>query len=314
MQIHSLPLFFIAKATQGLNAMAFPLYISTIALWIDSHYTALATAIFNASFAAGSGVGAWIAGKLVPSLGWRAFSYAIGGMVVLLAVPVLLFTRDKPRALSDAAPTRSSEGYGTIIRQPVTWLLVLALLANTWVTQAITVDMSVYAQGSGYTYGQTGDLMLAISVVTVLSSILAGAVSDFLAARSLRPIRSRSLVMGTGYVLSAAAAALLPAAGSLGYMPLAVASCAMMFGASWAAGVFWALPSAVYTPEEQVAGTAFCSGASNLPNPVAPMVVGVLLGTHGHWTTAWMTCAAASAASLLIPRQSMQKSNQGTLR
>lgn len=101
-------------------------------------------------------------------------------------------------------------------------------------------------------------------------------------------------------------------------MPLAVASCAMMFGASWAAGVFWALPSAVYTPEEQVAGTAFCSGASNLPNPVAPMVVGVLLGTHGHWTAAWMTCAAASAASLLasllIPRQSMLKSNQGTLR
>ena len=105
----------------------------------------------------------------------------------------------------------------------------------------------------------------------------------------------------------AAAAAVLPAAGAAGYLPLAAASCAMMFGASWAAGVFWALPSQVYSSEEQVAGTAFCSGATNVPNPIAPMVVGVMLGTHGHWTAAWMTCAAVSAvsllASLLLSRQ-----------
>lgn len=299
----SLPLFFFCKAAQGLNAMAFPLYISTITLWIDRRYAALSTAIFNGSFAAGSGVGAWIAGLLVPALGWRASFYAIGVMVAVLAVPVLLFTRDKPRSpepeeAAAAVPPRSG-GYVSILRQPVTWLLVLALLANTWVTQAITVDMSVYAGGIGYSYGETGNLMLMISVITVVSSILAGAVSDFLAARTARKVRSRSLVMGAGYVLSMAGAALLPFAAPMGYLPLALSSCAMMFGASWAAGVFWALPSQVYRPEEQVAGTAFCSGASNIPNPIAPMVVGVLLGTQGHWTAAWMTCAAASALSLL---------------
>lgn len=296
----SLPVFFLCKAAQGLNAMAFPLYISTITMWIQPRYAALSTAIFNGSFSAGSGVGAWIAGLLVPALGWRASFYAIGMMVAVLAVPVLLFTRDKPRAPQpeQAAPKRSG-GYASILRQPVTWLLVLALLANTWVTQAITVDMSVYAQGIGYSYEKTGSLMLIISVITVVSSILAGGVSDFFAARTERKVRSRSLVMGAGYVLSAAGAALLPFAAPMGYLPLALASCAMMFGASWAAGVFWALPSQVYRPEDHVAGTAFCSGASNIPNPIAPMVVGVMLGTQGHWTAAWMTCAAASAASLL---------------
>ena len=138
-----------------------------------------------------------------------------------------------------------------------------------------------------------------ISVITVVSSILAGGVSDFLADRTVRKVRSRSLVMGAGYVLSAVGAALLPFAAPAGYLPLLLSSCAMMFGASWAAGVFWALPSQLYRPEDNVAGTAFCSGASNIPNPIAPMVVGVMLGTQGYWTAAWMTCAAASAISLL---------------
>lgn len=299
-EIHSLPVFFICKAAQGLNAMAFPLYISTITMWIDSRYAALSTAIFNGSFAAGSGVGAWIAGILVPSLGWKASFYAIGVMVAALAVPVLLFTRDKPHAVQpEQSDHRQQGGYASILRQSVTWLLVLALLANTWVTQAITVDMSVYANTIGYSYGETGSLMLIISVITVVSSILAGAVSDFFAARTAKKVRSRSLVMGAGYLLSAVGAALLPAMAPMGYLPLALASCAMMFGASWACGVFWALPSQVYRPEDNVAGTAFCSGASNIPNPIAPMVVGVLLGTQGHWTAAWMTCAAASAISLL---------------
>lgn len=299
--LESLPVFFACKAAQGLNAMAFPLYISTITMWIDRRYAALSTAIFNGSFAAGSGVGAWVAGLLVPALGWRASFYAIGVMVAVLAVPVLLFTRDKPPAPAQetTTPVRQSGGYGSILRQPVTWLLVLALLANTWVTQAITVDMSVYASSIGYSYGETGSLMLVISVITVVSSILAGGVSDFLADRTVRKVRSRSLVMGAGYVLSAVGAALLPFAAPAGYLPLLLSSCAMMFGASWAAGVFWALPSQLYRPEDNVAGTAFCSGASNIPNPIAPMVVGVMLGTQGYWTAAWMTCAAASAISLL---------------
>lgn len=300
-ELHSLPVFFLCKAAQGLNAMAFPLYISTITMWIQSRYAALSTAIFNGSFAAGSGVGAWIAGLLVPALGWRASFYAIGVMVAVLAVPVLLFTQDKPRVpqTEQTEAARQRGGYAAILRQPVTWLLVLALLANTWVTQAITVDMSVYAQSIGYSYEKTGSLMLIISVITVVSSILAGGVSDFFAARTEKKVRSRSLVMGAGYLLSAVGAALLPAAAPMGFVPLALSSCAMMFGASWACGVFWALPSQVYQPEDHVAGTAFCSGAANVPNPIAPMVVGVLLGTQGHWTAAWMTCAAASAASLL---------------
>lgn len=296
-----IPLLFVFKGMQGFNAMAFPLYISTITLWMDERYTALATAVFNGSFVAGSGVGAWIAGKIVPALGWQASFFSVGGICLLFAIPALLITRDRKENISETAVQKGEKEkvYSSIIRQPVTWMLVFALIANTWVSQAVTVDMSVYANGIGYTYGQTGNLMLAISVVTVISSVLAGGVSDWFAVRAKSRLRSRCMVMGAGYGLSMIAAAVLPKAAALGFFSLSVTACAMMFGASWAAGVFWALPVEVYSREDNVAGTAFCSGASNIPNPIAPMVVGVMLGSNGHWMEGWMTCAAVSAMSLL---------------
>lgn len=159
--------------------------------------------------------------------------------------------------------------------------------------------MSVYANIIGYSYGQTGNLMLAISFVTVISSIMAGGVSDWFAMRAKNKVKSRSMIMATGYGLSTMAAVLLPNASAIGFLPLALVSCAMMFGVSWAAGVFWALPIEVYTEDDNIPGTAFCSGAANIPNPIAPMVVGVLLGSNGHWTAGWLTCALVSVLSLL---------------
>ncbi len=307
-----LPALFVLKGMQGLNSMAFPLYISTITLWRCERYAGLATAIFNGSFAAGSGIGSWIAGKIVPAFGWEASFYVVGGICLALAIPAMLITRDKPYTEIVRTEQAANSGtYAAIIRQPVTWLLVAALIANTWVTQAITVDMSVFASNMNYASGQIGNLMLAISFMTVFSSILAGGVSDWAACKSRNSVKTRSLIMASGYALSAVGAAILPFAAGVGYVPMLLSSCMMMFGASWACGVFWALPVEVYSDEDNVSGTAFCSGASNIPNPIATMVVGVLLGSNGHWTAGWMTCAVVSvfsmAASVLLSKSCKKK-------
>lgn len=300
-RLHWVPMLFVLKGMQGLNSMAFPLYISTITLWMSERYVALATAIFNGSFVAGSGVGSWISGKIIPAFGWEASFFVVGAICLVFAIPVLIITRDKPTEKTESVKKKEKKNnvYGSIVRQPITWILVAALIANTWVAQAVTVDMSVYANSLGFSYGQTGNLMLAISIATVVSSILAGGVSDWFASRAKNKIKSRSIVMALGYVMSMAAAAILPFVSRTGFAGLAVTACLMMFGASWAAGVFWAIPVEVYDPEDNVAGTAFCSGASNIPNPIAPMVVGVILGSEGFWSAGWMTCAAVSALSMI---------------
>lgn len=310
----NLPLFFLFKGMQGLNAMAFPLYISSITTWCSARYKGLATAIFNGSFIAGGGIGAWMAGKIVPVLGWQCSFYFIGGLCLFFAVPALCITRDrqKPQKSKEAGSKRCIwQVYQPIISNPLTWLLVISLLANTWVSQAINVDMSVYALAVGFPYESTGLLMLILSIVTVASSVLAGGISDWFAGRSRTPIQCRSIIMAMGYLFAMLACALLPMAADRGFLAIVLAASGMAFGVSWSAGVFWAIPSEIYSIDDMVTGTAFCSGASNVPNPIAPMVVGVLLGSNGMWDMGWMTCALACLISLiasLFIRQPRQKS------
>lgn len=297
----SVPLLFIFKGMQGLNAIAFPLYISTITLWISEQYKGLATAIFNGSFIAGGGIGAWITGKMVPLLGWESSFLFLGTLTLVFAVPALFMTHDKPElatAASANATSKSSAVYGPILKNPISWFLVISLIANTWVGQAVNVDMSVYLQDIGYNYSTTGMFMLITSIVTVVSSIMAGGVSDRTALKLHSPVKSRCIIMSGGYLLSAVSAALFPLCS--GNLILAVFfSSAMIFGVSWAAGVFWAIPSELFSQKENVTVTAFCSSASNIPNPVAPAVVGVLLGGNGYWTAGWMTCALMSLVSMI---------------
>ncbi len=294
----SLVFFYAAKGMQGLNAVAFPLYLATISTWTSARYRGLATAIFNGSFTAGAGVGAWVSGMLIPRVGWQMSFYAVGAACLFFAIPVLLITREKDQPEDTGERKKDSRKYGRIIKSRTTWLLVLALLANTWITQAVTVDMSVYASYLNYSYGQTGSLMLMISVVTVVSSVLAGGISDYCASKAEDKLKSRVKVLSLGYVVAAVAALILPFGGEKGFVFVAVMASVMMTGTSWAQGVYWAIPSELYEARDHVVVTAICSGASNIVNPIAPMVVGVVLGTRGLWSIGWMTCSVMAVISL----------------
>ena len=146
-KIHSLPLLFLLKGMQGCNAIAFPLYISTIVMWVGDRYKGAATAVFNGSFVAGAGVGSWLSGLIVPAFGWQYSFYMVGGLCLLFALPVVFITRDKDKPERTEAEKKRTNW--RIVQSPVTWLLIFSLVANTWVVQAVTVDLSVYASWLG---------------------------------------------------------------------------------------------------------------------------------------------------------------------
>lgn len=299
-------ILYMFKGMQGMNALAFPLYISTITSWVNEKSKGLATSVFNGGFTAGAGLGAWVSGKTIPLLGWKMSFYSLGVMCIIFAIPVLLITREKENGASLKKQTKDSNRYNMIFKQKITWMLVFALLANTWVAQAVTVDMSIYSSYLGYSYSQTGTLMLIISIVTVISSIAGGAVSDFFALKAVDKVASRVRILSYGYAIAAVSCAALPLIARKGFFFTVLAAAAMMFGTSWAQGVYWAIPSQLYKAEDNVIVTSICSGASNLVNPVAPMVVGVILGTRGLWQIGWMTCAVMAVfsmiAALAIPK------------
>lgn len=316
---HNLTLFYILKGMQGLNAVAFPLYLATITAWSSLRYRGLATAIFNGSFTAGAGLGAWVSSKIIPAFGWQISFYFVGGICLIMAIPAVLITREKKTPGNQAIHItnqdhRNLQQYGRILKDRKIWMLVAALLANTWVTQAVTVDMSVYSSSLNYSYAQTGNLMLLISVVTVISSIMAGGVSDYFASKADDILKSRIRVMSAGYVAAAAAAAVLPVVAGRGFILTAMTASLMMVGISWAQGVYWAIPGELYDMRDHVAVTAICSGASNILNPVAPVVVGVILGTRGMWHIGWFTCSIMALfslmASLFIPGLGIKNKTQ----
>jgi predicted MFS family arabinose efflux permease len=321
LRLQIIPLFFIFKAFQGFNAVAFPVYLSNIAVCVSANKAGLATSIFNGSFMAGAGVGAWLSGKLLLFLDWQKTFYFLGFLCLILAIPALYYTMyfkrtsgvDKPHMDKNEGNTKNGV-YSGIAGNPLIWLLILALSANTWVAQTITVDMPVYLHLGEITKIQSGNLMLAISLVTVISSIGAGAVSDFFAGRSVNPLRTRGMIMAGGYLLGTAAIPVFTFLQYSSFGLLALFACLMTAGVSWAAGVFWALPSLLFTKNKNLAATAFCSGASNIVNPLAPFISGVLLGSAGYWKAAWLLCAGISlisfAATLIISGKKPQNRNQ----
>jgi predicted MFS family arabinose efflux permease len=302
---------------QGFNAVAFPVFLSNITACISPRFTGLATAIFNGSFTAGAGFGAWFSGKLIPFFGLDWTFYSLGLLCMSLAVPALFFTHVfvKNGAFAEngvlektKSPGKPADSvYAAIIRKPVLWLLILVLSANTWVIQSVTVDMPVYLDFLDISKHLVGSLMLASSLVTVLASIIAGAFSDFFASRSGSSVRSRAVILAGGYAFSAAAALLFAIIPGSRFGLLAFFCCMMVFGSSWAAGVFWALPSLLFSKKENLGATAFCSGAANLVNPLAPFITGIVLGSSGYWMAGWLGCAMVSlislAAGLIVSKQ-----------
>lgn len=302
LDMRSLPFFFLAKGIQGFNSVAFPLYLSTVASWADSRSRGVAIAIFNGSFTAGAGVGAWLSGMIIPAFGWRMSFWFVGFMSLLFAIPALIITKPAPATAQepeiDSGEESAARKHQRVLKMPATWMLVLTLLACNWVTQAITVDMSVYSSHIGYDYGQTGNMMLLISSASVVFSILGGFVSDRAAARSQNAVYARCVTLAAGYIVSIIASALLPSLAKSGYLGMTAASVCMMAGAAWVQGGFWAIPTEIYSRRDNIVATAICSGASSIVNPIAPIVTGVVLGMRGMWSAAWLTCAFISALSV----------------
>ncbi len=296
--LRSIALLSILKALQGLNSIAFPLYISSIVMWIDGKYKATATAVFNGSFYAGSGIGSWLAGYALEKYGLNASFYIIGALCLAFAVPAVIMTVDRYdelRTIKKPCSARTDE----IIRMPISWVLVFSLVANTWVNSAITVDFSVYSSAIGNTYTQTSRIMLFVSMAAILSSALSGAFSDWMSLQSNDILKARCRVQALGYIIAILSAVLMPLSADHSAVLLGITAFGMMFGANWASGVFYSLPSEVYSRELVVDGNGFCASAANVPNPISPAVVGVMLGTRGHWTAAWFCCAAVCALSLI---------------
>ena len=224
----------------------------------------------------------------------------VGILTVIFAIPAVIFTRENTNSTgnrNEGATNKLPDE--SITKYPALWVLIISLVAYTWVTQSVTVDMSIYSNYLNYSYSQTGTMMLLISVVTVISAISGGFVSDRFAEKAKNRVKARSNVLVIGYGITIIASFLLPLVASRNYVSFVICAVLMMFGVAWAQGVFWSIPPEMFSGKNLVKATSLCSGTSNIVNPIAPMVVGVLLGANGLWHLSWISCGVVCLISLL---------------
>lgn len=299
---------YVVKVIQGINAPCFPLLLATLLKWTPSNRYGTASAIFNGFYISGSCLGS-IAVVSAERMGAWYLSSVFVGIVALIAwIVIAAITQDRDIENSELSNAETAKQNKAVLRMPATWLMVIAFSACNWVDLAVNADLPVYAQVMGFSVNSASSLMIIVSSVTLITSLIAGAVSDSAAGRGKNLLRQRVLVFVIGFIVCITA--LIAITRVRTYAELIVCSVIAMAGVSWSNGTFWAIPPLFYGDELINSGTSACTAYSNLVNPIATYVVGVLCGGNGLWSVGWLISAAVCAVSMLCGIALAQKNSK----
>jgi NNP family nitrate/nitrite transporter-like MFS transporter len=287
----SIPLLFLLKIFQGLNAIIFPLFLIGIFQWMPDYNQGIATALFNGIFFGGGGIGALLSGYAINLFGWIGSYWALALISLLLGVIWIFTIKEKNEEVFKSHNESGSKAiYREIVKMPLTWILILVFVAYTWVIQVINVNMPIFVETIGYNPINIGRVMTAASIGMIISSIISGSLSDYMAGRSESKVLARTIVILFGAVIIIVASILLVVLDLKSFKTLYSVVFLFSFGGAWGLGAFWSIVSELFEGEALSVVTGFTGGAADLSMPFAPIVVGVIFGANGLWDMAWLSC------------------------
>ncbi|HEY62024.1 MAG TPA: MFS transporter [Anaerolineae bacterium] len=297
-------LLLVLKAIQGFASMSWPAFVVATMGWVRGKQIGLASGIFLGGSLAGGGIGGFIVGHVIPSMGWQASFWVLGLISVVVVIIWYLTVEIAPAA---PAPKESAvekevsevSPFSKMLRMPETWLLSLIMLGSTWMLFGLLSTLPIYGSYLGYDVTHVGNLMTAVSIGYIVAALIGGSVSDMIAKKMGNQLKGRAMTMVIGFAVAIIGAILLPVLAPVSFGAFYFAALLGAFGNSWPQAVFWAVPSVAYTPDVEAAGTGFTGGVGNISDPIAPLVIGVVLGSAGLWSMGWWTCAIASAVALI---------------
>lgn len=188
-------LVFFAVSLFG-SVAATPIYAKVIAEWFAAgRGTALGI---------GSGLGNGIGSVLFPALaavvigrfGWRAGYVAIGGTILLVALPtLLLLLRDAPRRAAIEAPEGKGLTLREAMRRPHFWVIAVAVACGAGCTTAIFSHVVPILADRGYGLDLATTVLSVFALTTSGWQIMCGRLLDrFPSPRMAMPMTALAVV------------------------------------------------------------------------------------------------------------------------
>ncbi|MEE4450659.1 MFS transporter [Novosphingobium resinovorum] len=181
----SLWLFYLQFGLIGLAGAtcASPMIAKIVANWFDDRRGLM----LGVTAGVGNGVGATlmpvVAGILLPVIGWRATYGAIGGIVLLVGMPVMwLWLHDTPQAAVRRrdAPERVFEGM-TLRQAAATgrfWVLLVAVASGAGGMTAVFTHVVPMMTDRGFGLGEATGVVATFALVTAAWQVVTGALLD----------------------------------------------------------------------------------------------------------------------------------------
>lgn len=295
----SILVIYALKFMQGISSIIFPIFLIEIMNWIDEENRGLSTAVFNGIFYGGAGIGGTFCAFVIANFGWKESYWVLAIIHIVLAVLWVFTVKESTKAVEGDAEETSAVSFGDIVKMPVLWLLIVALISTTWSVQAISVDMPLFASYLGYNEAETGTILSAITIGIVAACVFSGKASDFFASRAKNKGLARVWVLAAGCVIVIASVIMLLMMDLTKFNMFYIVVLCFSFGASWGLGSFYSILPDIFDGDAVPVVTGFAGGCGDAGMILAPVVVGIAFGFKGFWNIGWGICIAVAAISLV---------------
>jgi predicted MFS family arabinose efflux permease len=270
-------------------------YSRAVSTWFD-HRRGLALSLVMAGVGTGAMLLPPLAQRLVSGYGWRAAYAALGGLVLLLGIPLTaLFVREKPRERSAVFHALEGVTVAAGLRSRAFWIIVATLFLGSMSVNGAITHLSPLLTDRGISAGTAALAASALGLASFCGRLFTGYLLD----RFFAPRVGLALLVGT-----AAGIALLATARSA---PLGLLAAALIgFGLGGEADITPYLLTRYFGLRSFSTLYGFTWTAYAIAGAIGPVVMGRAFDATGSYTSLLTMLAMATlvSASLfaLLPR------------
>lgn len=293
---HTFLAVLVARLVLGMGeSVAYPAYSKIIVQHFPLAHRGFANSAISAGNACGPAAGALMGGMLMERLGWRSFFVFLGLASLLWLVP---WFRWMPRTQRPSGTdARHGPGFKEILRQRSAWGTCLGLFCLNYLLYFQITWLPYYlVRERGFALMSMGEIVGAAYLLTAISALICGWLSDRWIAAGSTPTRVRKAFMvagagGSGVLLGAC----VITGPAMAVILLLVAGA--VFGLATAN--LWAITQTMAGPQAAGRWTGVQNVFGSLAGILAPAITGFVVDRTGEFFWAFAILAGVAIVGAL---------------